>query len=278
MSWSGNFGIPTQSQVTALKGAAYQAAAGVNTEAVLARYVAEGKSSFGTRLLDPNQRTNPPFDPRIWAVPGGPSAPGMPKGRLLRGRMTMMHVDPTSIAGAPKLKRALNFLWNPQTISHGYSFDSSVLPAGFQNPDDVGQPIQNGQSVGWNLIFNRMYEVMENANHPGVLGDTQALEYMLGAWDGTAIRATQMLVVFGTTGDAKPFAYTGYITNANVEYTHFSHRMIPTIAAVSITLARRFFPNVVGGGVNTPASVNPNYVGQGGTQIPGGGSTVGTPS
>lgn len=226
-------------------------------------------------LLDPNRPKNPPFDGRItkdsYALLGKSR-----KAQLLRGRMGLWKEESLQLPGASrKHTRSFDFLYNPSEISHSFEFDQSAVPGPSRSPDDLGRNLMTGQSINWSLLLNRTYEVGYFAPpmHPdlesGVLADTKALEYMLGTPDGQGTQAVEVVVVFGATPGGKPWAFFGWIIQASIQYLMFSHRMIPTVAKVDLTLARRWVDNdFVDDGVFNPGGTLPN--GQPGNPRPGG--------
>lgn len=229
-------------------------------------------------LLDPNRPMNPPFDGRItkdsYALLGKNRKP-----QLLRGRMGLWRPETLSLPGTgdKKLVRSVNFLYNPSEIQHSFEFDTSAVPGPSRSSDDLGKNLMTGQSLNWTLLFNRTYEVGYHTGpaddlESGVLADTKALEYMLGTPDGQGTQAVEVVVVFGATPGGRPWAFFGWIIQANISYLMFSHRMIPTVAKVDLTLARRWVDNdFVDDGVYNPSNVMPttNADGSPGSGAPG---------
>lgn len=208
--------------------------------------------------LDPDRPFNPPAHPKAWAVPPG----GMGKDRapqLLRGRISQWGVEKRRLPGSSRERsRSLNFLYNPNTITHTYSMDTSSIPPDYRPGVDKETPnLITGQSVAWKLYFNRQYDVVDPGDDPdrrnGVLADVQALERVMGSYrPGEGVAASPALVVFGASGGADggvPFAYWGWISSLSVNYYQFTHRMIPTVAEVDIQLSRRMAPSGIDSGV-----------------------------
>jgi hypothetical protein len=204
-------------------------------------------SYLAEAALDADQDRNPKFHPAITArgAAGGNGAGG-----LIRGRLVQVAQEPTPMPGAgggPAIasrtyRRIVQFLYNPTAINMSYSFDESQYPPVSQGMASLSTPTLGGtgQSLSWQLYFNRMYEVAENTEHMGVLADVQALEYLMGSHSGVGLNVVQVMAVFGNTPALKPFAFTGHIANLDVNYVQFSYRMIPTVAMVDITLVRKF--------------------------------------
>lgn len=216
----------------------------------------------GTRThLNPDRPYNPPGHPRSWGV--SPTGMGRQKApQLLRGRISMWGMEQGGpIPGASRsYSRSLNFLYNPNTITHSYSMDPNSIPPEARVALDKATPnLISGQSVAWKLYFNRQYDVADPRGDPdrksGVLADIAALERMMGVTlPGEGIQAVPLLVVFGTTANlwdsavgvagGRPFAYWGFISSLTINYLMFTHRMIPTVCEVDIQLSRRLAPEV----------------------------------
>jgi hypothetical protein len=237
-------------------------------------------------LLNPNLPKNPPFDGRITKDSYAILGPRKPQ--LLRGRMGLWKPEWNTLPGASKkYVRSLDFLYNPSEISHSFEFDQSAVPGPSRNDQDLGRNLMTGQTINWSLLFNRTYEVAYNGvrggdnadgTTSGVLADTKALEYMLGTPDGQGTQAVEVVVVFGATPGGKPWAFFGWIIQASISYLMFSHRMIPTVAKVDLSLARRWVDmTTVAAGDNTSTPANTTLTGEnlsGIISLPGG--TTGT--
>jgi len=216
--------------------------------------IALRSQNFGVgTALSPDRAYNPPADARAWAV--SPTGMGIHRApQLLRGRISMWDAEDEVIEGASKRHaRSVNFLYNPNSITHSYTFDSSAIPPPSKSPDDKASVLMSGQSAAWKLYFNRQYETAYFPNdedkNVGTLADVQALERLLGiSKPGEGVAAQLTIVVFGATPGGIPFGYVGWITSLNVNHLMFNHRMIPTVSEVDIQMARRMMPDATGGG------------------------------
>lgn len=208
--------------------------------------IADAMNGVSRRMLDPNRAENPPFDNRARDIG---DAGGLRRriGGLVRGSISHLETESSTIPGAShRLQRRVNFLYNPTAVSVNYGIDTNIFPPQTEHTSETA-PIYGAtaQTISWTLYFNRTYEVARTVTREnmGVLADVQALEYLMGSWDGSGMRATPVLVSFGSTPGGKPFAYAGWISNLDISYLQFSHRMIPTVAMVEIGMVRRFLVN-----------------------------------
>lgn len=241
------FGSPDQATVDwATHGTGMRTAETIDTRQSKRNMVSQSMGA-GT-YLDPSRAYNPAADPRGWAVsPTGMGRARAPK--LLRGRLSMWEREVMDVPGSNGRKsRSVNFLYNPNTVTHSYEFDASAIGPMSRQGEDVKTPVlMSGQSVAWKLYFNRQYDVNDNRGDPdkraGVLADVQALERVMGVFkEGVGVAAQICIVVFGSTQDALPFGYYGYISSVQVNYLMFTHRMIPTVCEVDIQMAIRMVP------------------------------------
>lgn len=226
------------------------------------------REGFAEKVLPKTVTSNPAFDQRITAVPnvgGHHSRAGvLYRGRITHTKMTTTEVDRSAAGdGTPlKRRRSVDFLYNPTQVAMNYQINSNVLPTDSENSADTSpRYAASGQTLSWTLYFNRMYEVASNQEHPGVLVDVQAMEYLLGTFDGLGIQAEECLVLFGATTNLVPFAFNGYITNFDVTYLQFSRRMVPTVAMVQVGLSRRLhIGDTTSGGTTGGTPSNPGNV------------------
>jgi hypothetical protein len=280
------FGSPTEQQVdAATRNGGFSTATTIDTRQ--SKIAMQEQAMGAATYLDPDRAYNPPPDARAWAVsPTGMGSARAPK--LLRGRLSMWSAEKTKIPGASqKRSRSLNFLYNPNTITHSYEFDPSSIPPPSLQPDDESPVLMSGQSVAWKLYFNRQYDVMagndadgNDVRNNGVLADVQALERILGVYKpGMGVSAQLVLAVFGSTRTGLPFGYFGWITQINVTYMMFTHRMIPTVAEVDIQMARRMMPTTVESVPNTGAgTAYPGGTGQANSLTPEGNANPQSPT
>jgi hypothetical protein len=189
---------------------------------------------------DPKWPENHPWDPRSQRRSG---AGGVKEfSNLYRGYITQMRQEPFPVMeGAPKVRRRVNFQYNPTDISINYSINTDVYPADSVNSEGLAPVLAaQGQTISWTMYFNRTYEMLVGSKRVGVMADIQSLEYMLGSHDGQGLAAVDMMVCFGMTKSGKPIAFNGWISNLDVQLLQFTHRMIPTVAMVQVGMVRRF--------------------------------------
>lgn len=220
--------------------------------AILLSQYAEKNKSISSQMLDPAKTSNPKFDPRIQRTTGAGGVGN--KAKLLRGRIVQYRDEFYPIDEEVGIKRrSVDFLYNPEQIGVRYSFSPDAYPSESQQ-SLFPVPVlgATGQTLSWQLYFNRMYEVASDPESTGVLQDVQAMEYLLGTKDGRSQSMVEVFVIFGVTPkQGKTFGYMGFISDFNVTYTHFSHRMIPTVATCEVGMVRRW----LGTGVNDGSSV-----------------------
>jgi len=223
---------------------------------------------------------NPPFDPRIRAIPGvavnNPLAEG--GNTLFRGRIEAKE----KVNG---FYRRLNFLYNPSGIQwQGSVLTDTIGDTQVQSALDASiWMMPMSQTVSFSLLFDRTYEtwvynsqvetsrlgVIADIKHfyamLGILGDASAFA-PAGNTTGAAIAAdpfTKALaaglspaVDVSLIDDASPtsfmqyipvrvifgkhLSYHGVISTANVSYTHFTQRMIPN--RCSLEIGMQLFP------------------------------------
>jgi hypothetical protein len=185
-------------------------------------------------LLDPSYRSNPPFDRRI-------QNDGHIQGKMPRGRIQLLQKEAQELVpGLGRMRRWCDFLFNPTTIAQSYEFsrDQPANPL----PDDKSSSTVSGQTIGFDLYFNRMYELAYPRGGPasdfGVLADIGALENMVRSTFGRVLTPVPVLVTFGATWQGRPWSFYGWVVGMDVQYTKFTVRMIPSEAAVKLSVKR----------------------------------------
>lgn len=230
----------------------------------MADYVSQGGINIGaatraannglaTGVWNPAKSSNARIYERSWAP--GPNYKWGDEGAgpRLRGSLTALAEETYSIGGAPLRRRRFDFIYNPTTIQTKYSVDTSGYPVQGQVAIAGQKPYGvTSQTVSWQMMINRTYEVTydQKRGSMGAASDAQALEYLLGAYDGIGIQAVEILAIFGVNKPGQVFGYVGFISDLSVEYTQFSNRMIPMVAVVNISLERKVYGDAAetGGG------------------------------
>ncbi len=218
---------------------------------------------MATKIID-----NGPFDPRITSIPFVTSAPGYNGDNLTRGWI----IQDKPVNG---VRYRSNFLYNPSVVSISHSVNPNVIAnQDALNPYDVTakdpplMPLQ--QTLSFSLLFDRTYELWdpsklsgnakENVPFMGVAWDVLSLYKITGIASPIDVKAAQssdsgavqtsaftkgnfdngasgpmlyvpVFVVFGYTLD-----YYGVIQELDVQYTHWTQRMIPSRCQVDITM------------------------------------------
>ena len=140
--------------------------------------------------------------------------------------------------------RYLYFLYNPSTISTGYSMqtDAPTIALMLRKDNGQAQPLtQLQQSLDFALLFDRTYEVLEG-DPEGAWRDVRAALALVGVMDNVEDRGGDIYQSDWNfqTGPMLPRAmyfhfgnqrggmmFYGMITSLSIEYTHFSRDMIP---------------------------------------------------
>jgi hypothetical protein len=211
--------------------------------------------------------TQPKFDARIsklvYPLMGG-RAPG--HGTLKRGFM----VWDKPLVGYSGLA-TVHFLYNPSTVEADYPIADSTVGAILQFPNphdkaDLRVPLQ--QTASWSLLFDRTYELWGSADHPGespgknnndpsvigVLADVFQMQQFTGMLvsysQGTnpvvnpggkvanfaghqgIIQIVPSWVYFG---DKSALSFYGYISEWDLQVTHWTQQMVPMRCVINIT-------------------------------------------
>lgn len=183
-----------------------------------------------------------------------------------------------------KNRKTFNFLVNPSTIETSYGM-SNFDVTNRDGLDQVGlEHLTDGLlTLSFSLMLDRTYEVYKNNRQytGGVLHDVLALEQVCGipqdevkisgpSMDDTtnarlrdlasshraSVEAGLKNTLKGVIvrkylrflfGSKNAFSFDGYVSDLQVGYSHFSHTMVPTRAAVSIS-AVSFGESSPGGG------------------------------
>lgn len=230
-----------------------------------------------------NLYIQPPFDTRIYALkkPLSSDTSDQSSGdnltNMQRGFMTW---DPNMLPSGYTKAAVLNFLFNPSDINASYGIGDSSIAASinFSNTtknQSAALTVGLGQTVGWQLLYDRTYEVnwpMDGSNSLctglGCEADMIALKQFTGMYVDATNTGKNTGVVQGngkdnpaqwnspinqgimqicpsyvyfakvndrSTGNAYGLKYYGYIDSWSVDYTHFSQYMIPMRCAVTIS-------------------------------------------
>jgi hypothetical protein len=205
--------------------------------------------------------SNPTFDSRIRGEP--------PDIVLNRGYIIQ---DPTAYNGAAGGASSgqtqpfcCNFLYNPNNIEVDYAVNPGALPWTQQaTPGAIFS--SNMQTMSFDILFDRSYEISCLGNNPnvpadphniyqeGVRADVGALERCCGIYNGGTLFGgqgplimTPLQVIFGSNpcttnvnriSSGATLAFFGYVSNLSVTYTHFAYDMIPIRADVNLSFSQ----------------------------------------
>jgi Lysozyme like domain/Contractile injection system tube protein len=140
-------------------------------------------------------------------------------------------IEPQDVAGL-----TLNFLYNPSEIDVVYSADTSRMPQNQQDPSQVGIGMATTTTISFDLFFDRLLQMIDVQTIDGVMVDVARLEQICGM----TIQAPFFVLnrVFIMFGDPVDLQFTASINQFSVRYTHFTPRMVPVRAVVSIQATR----------------------------------------
>lgn len=243
--------------------------------------VLPGFATGGFAFVDPSQGQLPSVYPGL---------------QLVRGGMSQLAETNPPRGNDGKLFSCY-FMMNPATMSQSYTFDSSVpIPTNLspQAMAIASLPMTN-QSISFQLIFNRMFEVWQKAPPgPGEIGvrwDIRALERLAGLYDavnndkgvlgisnyGPGSYAPVGQTVQVVFGGPNSFQFQGLLQGLSVNYTRYDGNMVPTEATAQIELLLVYSPprgTDISSGLQTTwptvGSLNPLFSGTSiGTPQPG---------
>lgn len=202
----------------------------------------------------------PQFDQRIrtFQLPYGMGN----YGQLDRGYMVWD--QPPSGYSAKQLAQ-VNFLYNPTTLGTSYSMMDNAASTALQwrnASDDASFKVPYNQSTSFSLLYDRTYELWgaynkngapqgNNINDPTVSGvgvDVLAMKQFTGMLSvnpngtGNGVPTSNItlqgpeLVCYAWVfmGPPSGVNYYGYVTDWNVEYTHFTQYMVPMRCVINV--------------------------------------------
>lgn len=203
----------------------------------------------------PASSSNPPFDKRL-----NSSNPWFP-GKAQRGSMVQNKDYVTSLGAGYPLK--LQFLYNPMSITYDYVFNMEVNAPKALTPAQAATPMNGfmgGTTVGFALLFDRSYDVMDGTQPKGVEVDAAAFQNMVGMPGGqgflslipldvyfsAAVDVTKLVDVGGKWPEpVSTLHFHGYVSSASIAYTHFSELMVPTRCVITIGMTQIITQSVI---------------------------------
>ena len=193
----------------------------------------------------PRTSSNPMFDKRMQSYPPFAFGAGLVRGFMVTD-------EPVN-----DVYYRVNFLRNPSVVSMQHSLDSEVnLDPNERDPNDQTFPLVPLKSgVSFNLLFDRTYETWANntalGTKLGVWADILALYNLCGmtlgisstddsgkietkaqnlnSWVTSPMTYRPTWVYFGG-----PMKYYGSIVNLDIQITHWTVKMVPNRAQVSV--------------------------------------------
>lgn len=161
----------------------------------------------------------------------------------------------------------VHFLYNPSTVEASYPLSDSSVGAilQFPNPgDNADLRVPLYQTVSWSLLYDRTYELWGSAeegrttgkdnNNPravGVLADIEQMRQFTGMDIGYSSNGLpsatanqtfagrqgiiQIVPCYVYFGDKNGLVYYGYISEWDVQVTHWTQRMIPMRCVVNVS-------------------------------------------
>jgi hypothetical protein len=241
-------------------------------------------ANFSATADLPDPRTNLPFCAAFMGVGGWRFNTLSLRGyqqqslQIVRGGIVELMAPNASNTGGTFRKGgqfACYFMMNPESIDVSCAVNSDVT-----NPTQTNQTQQSQaplwiqqQSITFDLVFNRQYEVWQGGvkgknggpgpSDIGVRWDIRALERLMGLYDakadfggkgagyngqtglgayGEGDRAPQALNVQVVFGGQYSYQFQGNMAQLEYEYTMFDADMIPVEAKATVGIMRRYLP------------------------------------
>jgi hypothetical protein len=189
--------------------------------------------------------------------------------RILRGYIRRYDINPASKDNAADAAQSYNsrlyFMWNPEVIERKYAALADLQ--NFLNlTNSASGPVDNKKTkpylqtdVGFQLHFDRQEEVSRFKDHPGVLIDLAVFD-LLAQGGSPAGQSTTQSLPTDQTDLAPPsqslafdptvmiavifspyLVYFGTLTDVQVTFLKFSHRMTPTRMDVNLSMRLHAF-------------------------------------
>ena len=261
--------------------------------------LAQGMTA-GYGVNDGNTRNPPYLPPGSSTVPSANAYGGNPATQP--NRVGLLRNRPNALPGNKIYE--MFFLYNPSQIGVSFTTNTDALPPQYVYGNLSGSAVNytgdnrghvfgstgldstthadaalvanitQGQTVSWDLLFDRTYDMTYGVNpaaNRGVLKDIAALYNLMGTFlsNGAVPISTPVEVVFGQTnlnssaaGYTSPdsgdwasgvsansgelWGFTGFITKADIQYGIFRSDMIPSRCTVHLEMKTVY----VGGGMN----------------------------
>lgn len=146
----------------------------------------------------------------------------------------------------------VDFAFNPSDVSTSFSMDTGTIPVHLQSKaSQAAVGLVQGQSWQFSCLFDRSddfnYYRARNRPHDGVLVDIDVLLKMVGVLvTGQPLTSSPITVMFGADqrsyapipNSLGPFVIeSGYVEHLSIQYTHFSHDMIPLRARADLSVS-----------------------------------------
>lgn len=160
---------------------------------------------------------NPPFDTMF--INGGPWSKNILHGKIIA-------------TDGPYSGAALHFLYNPQAIEYSYAIGPTTYYDSLSAGERAGLPPAGPTSLGFQLLFDRTYEIYKDVLKEGVRHDVEMLLRICG-WSPeiASLAPTPVDVFFGGT---ETMQFYGLITSVGVSFGMFSNMMVPMRCAVNL--------------------------------------------
>jgi hypothetical protein len=233
----------------------------------------------------------PKFDARIYGLRYPLQGKLGSQGTLKRGYMIWAQ----TISGVTS-RASVHFLYNPSTVEADYPLSDATVGASllFPNPGDKADlrvPLQ--QTVSWSVLYDRTYELWEsynpdgspkfspgpNGNDPrvvGVIADIMQFQQFTGMTvnynsTGTPVPGfknlfighqgiLQLIPAYVYFGGAEALAYYGYVSEWDVQVTHWTQYMVPMRCVINVSFT--MLPQgAVQKGFNPGTAINSNWGG-----------------
>lgn len=161
---------------------------------------------------------------------------GTPDGRMFRGLPWAGPISRGYVTEhSPSGKNRVNFMYNPNLITYGFELNAALKAADQMSPQALIMPgIPGGNTMSFDLLFSRQFEVAYGGDKQGVWRDIEALKRITGVRvnQGYMLQKTLMFVM----GADPTMVYYGSIRSLQVQIGYFSEKMVPMYASVSISV------------------------------------------
>lgn len=169
---------------------------------------------------------NDPMHPSLYSLNRGTNRqPPLRWGRMIRRKRNTTEVE-----------AQFNFVFNPDSYAISYSVSPHLLASDLGQEGGGANQIEAQTSVSFNLLVDRLPNMLEDPTYEGVTKDRLVFEKVFGGSETGLLRAEFVEIHFG---GARAWTFTGVLLGAQTELSHFSYEMVPMRMALQLNLQRR---------------------------------------